>query len=439
MPSAEAPGHAHRRGRSRPRGFVLVAVGAAVAVAAAGWFVALPSGSDDQPATASEPGETRRRETPEPPAPASADQLLGPGPVAVLDPDARWRVAATGNRPARGAVYYRCNRDRAADPRRAAAYVRTYEADGRRTQVAVEALEVSRTGRAARRAHARLLEWYAGCQVPRVQLVDSARIARPGPDVTVLVLRRWSDPVRTVTVGVTRSGPVSAVVVHEVEGSREGAPRGFARVVGTALREVCDTSGGSCYTGRRLRAVPPPPTGETPGFLGVVDLPPVARLHTPWVGTRPMPADPNIAATLCDRASFTGPEVTWARSRTFVLPRARLPTRFGISQTTAVLRTPRAAADLVDDVSARIRACPDDQLSAAVDPTGAVRSGKASGRAWRLTYELPSGEVSYRVGLVAGGSAITQVTFSPTPRADVEPATFERLLLRAGQRLDELD
>jgi len=57
---------------------------------------------------------------------------------------------------------------------------------------------------------------------------------------------------------------------------------------------------------------------------------------------------------------------------------------------------------------------------------------------WRLTYELPAGAVFYRVGLVRNGGAVSQVTFSPTPRTDVGPAAFARLLVRAGVRLDEL-
>ncbi len=443
--AAPMPSTVRRQGRRQQRrGAVLVAAGTAAALAGAGLFVTTPAPAGEDTVVAPERRQIGESvlpvSEPDPPV-VDAGQLLDSDQISRLDRSARWRIASTSTRPGAGAVYPSCNQQPAADLRREAAYVRTFETVGGPAQLAVEAVEVSRTRAAATKAYDRLVRWYAGCQVPRVQLLESYTIPRDGTDVTVLELRQWSDPVRSVSVALTRSGRVTTVLAHEVERRTAADPVTIAQSMRDALAMLCGLRGtgdDECPPRARIRPAPLPPTGEVRGFLGVVDLPPVGRLTTPWVGTDPVSADPNVAATLCDRTDFSGSGVRGERSRAFVMPRGDLPTRFGITQTLGVLGSAAAAADFIADTAGRIRTCPDRQPSASVDSSGTVRAGDVVGRVWRLTYELPRGKVFYRVGLVRNGRALTQLTFSPTAQSDVTPGAFGRLLLRAGERLDEL-
>lgn len=369
---------------------------------------------------------------------ADADQLLDADQISRLDPDVGWRVVSTTTEPPRtGVAYTACRDQAAADLDSTAAHVRTFAArDGR--QWAVEEIEVSASLAAAADAHRRAVQWYAGCQAPRMQLVDSLALRAQGTTVTALELRRWSDPARTVTVAVARSGLVTLTLVHETDAASGPSREGLGQSTLDALAMLCTTSGGPCGLTGRLRPAPLPPTGEPTGFVGVVDLPPVPGVDTPWVGTSADPASVNPAATLCDQTSFDGEGVRGGRSRTLVLPRENLPVQFGISQSVGSVATAAAADRFIDEVAARMASCPDRELGVDVEAVAGLKAGDVSGRIWLVSYELPSGAVDYRVAVVRNGSALTQLTLSPTDTHDVGAAAFERLAVRAGVRLAEL-
>lgn len=441
------------RRRSRPRGLVLLALATGAAVAGAGVLVTdLGRGGPSEvsaPAPTPEPSTdplNREREPELDPEPgATADQLLEASEVDRLDPGARWRVHRRGPRSAGtggsdSPTYLSCPAGRPGDPRRRVVdrYVRTFVAGGGDSQLAVEAVEVAASRSAAADAFDRLVDTYAGCREPRVQLLDSFVLHRPETDVIVLELRRWSAPVRSVTVALTRTGVVTLALVHEVDRSQGATRRAFTRSVIAAVDRLCRTSGGECIGDPVPRPAAPPPAGAEPGFLGAVDLPPVATVQSPWVGTDPAPAGPDVAAALCEGGSFGTDAVQPVRSRTFVLPRAPLPTRFGITQTVAVMGSPAAAGRLVQQTAEQIRTCPDRRLTAAVTGGTTISAGEVHATAWRLTYELARSEVYHRIGVVRAGRVVSQLTLSPTAAADPGLAAFERLLARAGQRLAEL-
>jgi len=333
--TGRAPGRVRRRPRRRA---LLAGAATVLAVAAATVLLTGPDRTGGDVATEPPSREVSEEPSPsasrEPQPGATADQLLDADRVSRLDPAIRWRVVSTRTRTEPPAPLTGCHETAAPDPRRSTVLVRTFDTASPRGQSAVEAIEVSGSTEAAAAAHARLLGAYADCQVPRLQLLDTFRMRRAGTDVTVLELREWTSPVRSVTVALTRTGVVTSVFAHEVEGP-EGPRRGaFESAVEAALGRLCPTTGG-CGRTSGLEPVPPPPTGAARGFLGVVDLPPVARLATPWVGTRTTSADPNVAATLCDRSRFTGPAFARARSRSFVLPGAPCPTGSGSARPSA--------------------------------------------------------------------------------------------------------
>ncbi len=160
-----------------------------------------------------------------------------------------------------------------------------------------------------------------------------------------------------------------------------------------------------------------------------------------WAGTEPSrtPAT-NPAATVCDQADFTGSPFVLARSRSFVMPESHLPQRFGLSETVGLASSPGGAADFVADAVARVQSCPDRELSAQVDTDDAIGSGDVEGHVWQLTFELAdSAEVTYRLGIVRVGGRVAELSFSGTPDADVGGDAFADLVLRAGERLRELE
>jgi len=437
----QSPG---RRRRRRPGRTLLVVIGVGLVLAGGYAYLTGAAPPDTGRTTPGEPLQVASEMGPErdrdrdPRPGAGVDQLLGTDQVDRLDPGGRWRITATGGRPAAGTVYDECATSRSADPRRRAAYTRTFTARGQEQRVLVQAVEVSRTAAAADAAFRRAIGWYAGCQAPRTQLLDSYSLSGPGADAVVLELRRWSSPLRHLTVALTHSGVVNAVLVHEADGAPAAPRRAFSRTVVAAAQRLCRTSGGACLDDPAPRPTAPPPTGEAPGFVGAVDLPAVAGLRTPWVGTAAAPAGPDVAAALCEGGAFIADSLARVRSRTFVLPMEPVPPRFGLTQTVGALGSPRAAARLVAEASARIQGCPDRLPSVSVDGPLVVGDSGVRGRVWRLTYELPRGEVFHRVGLVRNGRAVTQLTLSPTSRLDPGRAAFVRLTLRAGERLAEL-
>ena len=444
MPRAAA---IRQQGQRRRRRSTAAAVAASVgAVVAAGLLVTLPPDAAPVAADRRQVGDAPTAR-PEPPG-ADADQLLLASHLAGLDPRPRtsWRAAGAG-----GDVYSVCQPRPSADPRAREVLVRRYRASSTQRQQAVQAVEVSRTPAAAVTAYQAMVGWYAGCQAPRVQLVSRHLADRAGGAVQILVLRNWQDPARTLTVSVARSGVVVTALVHEVDGMTGPVPRAMAHSTSVALDRLCLTSDGTCGSASRPARASLPPTGEGPGFLGAVDLPPVADLDTVWAGTEPTrtPAD-DPAATPCDQADFTGPPLVSARSRSFVMPEANLAQRFGLSQTVGTARAPGPAARFVADAVARVGTCPDRELSAHVDRHAVVGAGKRSashggsaaeveGHLWRLSFEVAEDtEVSYWLGLVRVGSRVAELSFSGASEADLGGRQFADLVLRAGERLREL-
>jgi hypothetical protein len=176
-------------------------------------------------------------------------------------------------------------------------------------------------------------------------------------------------------------------------------------------------------------------------MLAVVDLPPVAGVDAPWVGTAPRRARTNPAATLCDQANFVRAGAQPARTRTFLAPQARLPSRFGLATTVGVFPTARAATALQLELSGRMAGCEDENLGTAVQPGRPVADRRA--RTWMSTWEVETelsdqASVVFRVGLVRVANRVAEVGFAPTGGNDMTDRDFAALVRRAGARLGEL-
>lgn len=423
-------------GRRHRRNTVMAVAAGSAVVLGGGYLVTAPAQPDpqpDRPAASSRP-------TPAPPSgpTVSADQLLDATSLSTLGDQRDWREQVTSDDLTDQLPLATCARGRFASQRLLAGYTRTFRGDPRRAERAVQTVELTDSAAGAERAYETQLGWYSGCQEPRVQLMESFLARRTDADTTILVLRWWAEPVVTLTVGIARTGSATTTLVHEVRNDGAVDVEAFSDAMDAALGQLCFTTEGRCEASARVTSTRPPSTGEGTGFLGVVDLPPVASIAKAWAGTEPVRWRPNPPATPCEAADFTRAAEP-ARSRDYVIPEAaQIPLTFGISETIARFRSPEAARDFVARTAAAVRAC-DDDPGANVSDGATVRSGPTTAIAWHLSFSVSDDEeVRYRMGMVRNGERVAQVTFSPVGRYDIGNTAYGRLLLRGGQRLAEL-
>ena len=168
-----------------------------------------------------------------------------------------------------------CQEDRYADPDGLGALVRHFPATGKPRLAALQAVEQSATIAAAQAAYTTTVGWYAGCRDERVQLMSAYQVTGVGDQATMLVLRAWSRPVTTYSIGVARTGGLVTSVVRQVADARTQSLRPLARVLAGSVAGLCDQEGaGSCAALPTSKATPPPPAESARGLLQVVDLRP---------------------------------------------------------------------------------------------------------------------------------------------------------------------
>jgi hypothetical protein len=427
--------------RRRAHQLVLAAAAALVALVAVAAYAWAPGGSPAEGLGARRTPTSKPSQTESPRLPVAGDLLDG-SQIRRLGGHG-WRVGRTDANTSGDGINSLCQQRRFADPQGYAALVRTFRASGAPRRSAVQTVEVSRSRAQARRAYATTVGWYADCQVARLQVLTAYQVDRVGDRAEVLTLRVYGDPATTVSVAVARTGSVTTSTV----GTTVGTPPHVGQVVRTledAVRNLCGRSvAGRCVATPTYRAAPPPPAGrgEEKGILATADLPPVGRVDEPWVGTRPTVAHGNPSATTCDRADFRRGGATRTRTRTYLIPEASLPDRFGLSETYGRFRSVPAAARFLSTVRGTVQGCEKRDLSTEVGAERRLtrRSPQADVSQWLLTTTVSRSErVTFRVGLVRVGSSVAQLTFAPAPGADMSEDSFESLLTRAGARLREL-
>ncbi len=430
LPAAE---QLRRQGASRARRRVVSGVVAAVVVTLLGGFLVVQPGSADR----SEPTGPAAR-------PVTEEMLLRAGDVASLDRDQRWREVGTSDNTDGDGINTVCQSSRFADPEGEGTLVRSFASSGEPRRTLLQTVEVSSTAAAARAAYATTLGWFAGCSQARLQLLDSYRVAGLGARAEVLRLRLPTEDgrPRSYVVGLTRSDRITISTVAETRGGASVQVRRAAALLERSVKRLCESDpAGGCPVSTEVRRVLPPPSGEAPGTLAAADLPPVGRVNRPWVGTRPALAQPGDAATSCDRTRFRRAGAPRATSRTYVIPQADLPPRFGVTQTVGTFRDERRARALVDDVVAAMAACEDDDLAASVGQEQEVRDGFRGSTVaiWRLDRELEEDRsIGYWMGVARVGRHATQVLFTPSGDADMDQDTFRAVVNRARDRLLEL-
>ncbi len=263
-----------------------------------------------------------------------------------------------------------------------------------------------------------------------------------GEEAQLLKLRIPNAVRRTYVVGLARTGSLTISTVSESLGAGPVAINQAADTLTDAVRNVCSTDpSGPCPTRVTAAPVLPPPSGETRGTLAAADLPVIGKINKPWVGTRPVPARPNIAATTCDKANFVRAGAPRAATRTFLIPQARLPRRFGITETVGAFASAGKAHALVRNISTAMAGCEKKDLGAKVSAEDLQPHGYRGSEyaLWRLDSEIDTKtSVGFWMGVARVGRYVAQVNFTPTGADDVDEDTFQALVTRARDRLFEL-
>ena len=431
-----------RAGRKRRHSHA--AIGAAVATVAAiasGAFVYQPDEVQASDAHLVKPTPTLEVEEPEEVLPTGG-QLLDHHQIERLGSSQKWSATDTSDNTAGKGINTICQQSRFADPNGLSALVRKFQARGKPSRSAVQTIETSKSETQAEEAFATTVGWYAGCQVGRLQLLRAYRVDNIGDQANVLVVRVWKKPVTTYSVAVARIGRVVTSTVGKTVGAEPPPPQQVTQSLADAVSMLCAKSGSAdCARTPTFARVPPPPSGDEPGILSVGDLPPVGRINEPWVGISPQRARENPSVTVCDRANFVRSGASKSRTRTFLIPGAKLPSRFGLSETYGVFGSPRAADRFLTDVRRRVANCEDEHLATDVRNPATFRDARPSMEmsTWDIATEISENEtVLFRLGFVRVGNMVAQLNFAPTQRNDVSARAFKELVARAGARLQEL-
>lgn len=434
-----------RAGAARRRTHTVIGVGATVAaLVVTGTLVTDAAGvrptlSRERMTDAG--ASTHSRNAPEP-VDLPEDALLPVEDVARLVPGTGWTVTDTDDNTGGDGLVMPCQQNRYADPGNAAALLRTFDTAGTKTPASVsQATEVSTSDRAARRGFDTAVSWFAGCQDDRAQLMETHAVDGVGDEAMLVLLRTWAQPESVVVAGVARTGMITTTTVTQSRVGKEPSQKDVAELLGEAVDGLCEQpDGGTCATVARLRAVPPVPVAPVPAMLAEVDLPPVAGVARPWVGTEPQQARTNAAATSCDGADFSSGSMSNNVTRTFLIPEAKLADQFGLTETVGSLPE-KKAREFVANVRAKLVACAnsDRHLGTDIERVLHAAGEHRDITVWHLTTEVTDDTtVQFLMGIVRDGTSIAQVGFVPDGKATISNDAFDALVKRALARLDAM-
>ncbi|MBS43307.1 MAG: hypothetical protein CMH83_09130 [Nocardioides sp.] len=448
-----------RAGGARRRTHTAVGVAGAVAVVVGSGFAVTDAAgerptldrADAAPPSASTTPTPTAEPTSDAPEPLTLDSAaMLPASALTSRYDGRWRVERTGDNHAGTGLVVPCQQDRYADPNGRDALVRVLAPRGEQRErgAAVrdvtQLTELSSTKKAARRTWRTAADWYAGCTNERVQLLATRTPEGVGDQAVQLVLRSWDDPVTTYVVGVARSGEYTTTVFERVPGDGTPERRRAAGVLAEAVQDLCALDeGGTCASDDPpLETADPLPVGAEPSLLSSVDLPPVSGVGRPWAGTEASRPTSNDAATNCDQTSFTGSfrgaRFTRPRTRTFVIPKAKLPDEFGLTETAAALPRKRARA-LVEQVRDDLSSCSDGDLATDVERIRSSSSDRSDQTVWRLEVQVSENRtLTFWMAILREDTAVGQLGFVPGGDRTITREDFLALADRAQARLQRM-
>lgn len=369
--------------------------------------------------------------------------LLKPGQLSRLAPARRWRTISTTDNTEGSGLVLPCQATRFADRQGQGTLIRSFAARAAPKQPRLQAwqlTELSSNNQRARRAFQALQGWFASCSAPRMQLLGTRTVSGVGDAATLFLLRSWRSPVTTYVVGVARTGRVTTTAVSARADTSSPNLQTYGTWLAAAVNTLCGQPGtGSCAAPPSTKPTDPPPTGLVPGMISEIDMPPAAGVQRPWVGTEPAAAVQNFAATQCDETSFGKAQgVTNALTRTFVVPGARLPDEFGLTQTVGTLPAAKAAGFFAG-IRNRIESCGQEENGTDIETLARRQSGPDELMVWRMLIQVSDQEtVPYLMGIARRGTAVSQLGFYPAGTKTMGPDAFTTLVNRAQRRLSLL-
>lgn len=440
-----------RAGATRRRTHTVIGVAATVAALVVAGTLVSDSGGvrptlarERVAGTAAQPRPTATP-TPEPPD-LPPDALLAAKDVRQATPGTAWTEVRTDDNSSGDGLVIPCQAERYADPKGTAALVRTFApATKKGTPVphaaatAVQAAQASRSEKAAGRGYAAALDWFADCRDDRAQLLATRAVAGVGDEAMLLVLRTWDGEGSTVVAGVARTGELVTTTVTRTPVGRTPSASRSAGLLADAVSGLCHLDGaGSCAGTPRLRLAAPVPAAPVPGMLAEVDLPPAHGVRKPWVGTEPRQARTNAAATHCDQTDFSAKPITNNVTRTFLVPGAKLPAQFGLTETVGSLPKKKAAA-FVDRVRSRLASCSTKQMGTDVTAVKKIATKDRDLSVWHVSVEINDHQtVDYLMGVVRDGTSVAQIGFVPAGKVGFSPGAFVGIVERALARLSAM-
>jgi DNA-directed RNA polymerase specialized sigma24 family protein len=388
----------------------------------------------------------------EPPPPTLTDATMLTASQLGARYDRTWSVARTDINDEGTGLVLPCQLERYADPRGAAAMVRTFDSEPPRRgggdagpTRAVQLTEASSSLTRAKRTFRTTTSWFGDCRDERVQLLATGEPRQVGDQAVQVVLRSYARPQRTYVVGVARTGVYTTTTVLAADVTDDPGVTGrraAARLLSGAVDRLCSLpDAGACGDGEAsIAARPPLPAGVAPAMLSEIDLPPVPGVAESWVGTEPRTPLTNDAASSCDstsfRGEFDGAAFTNNATRTFVIPEADLSTEFGLTETVGSLPGGRAAA-LVEEVRRALGRC--DDLSTDVTQVARADGRDTSLTAWRIELEVTDNRtVTFLMSVVRDGTSVAQLGLLPDTPDDLGTEAFVALSQRALERLGRL-
>lgn len=386
---------------------------------------------------------------PPPPPPrvgklVSTRMLLTPPQLATLSPKLTWQLTSTSDNTTGTGINTDCQASRFADPDGLGTWVRKFATPGTNPTTLVQTVEISNSPGAARKAYATTLGWYAGCAAARVQLIDAYTVSGVGEQAQILRLRIPDKQDRSFTVGIARTGALTTSTVVESQSDTPTDAQLVSTVLASSVKDLCISKVASgCVTTVSTVATLPPKSGETVGMLAIADLPTIATVAYPWLGTDPVDASTfNAAATPCDNANFAGSGAVRPVTRTFLIPQANLPKRFGLTETIGRFSSSTAAVAFADQVISRLKTCPKRELGSTVTQQ-TVKVGAASGTTyalWRIQSQVNKqrDQIMYWMGIARVGQYVAQINLTPVAPYDVSQPAFLALVTRARDRLFEV-
>ncbi len=365
--------------------------------------------------------------------PITTDALVTREQVNRAIPGRQWRI--TGTDPAQGRTLP-CQQRAYADPKALTSLVRNFTTRRREGQpqlAAVQAVELSADDAAAAQGFTTTTSWFAGCTMSRTQLLGVRRVNGLGDEAEQYTFQAWGKPRATMVLGVARTGRITTVALTRASGSSRPDRAANLRMLVSAVDDLCPTAGGGpCSAMPEAVDMPAPPTGSLPMMLSELDLPPVAGVDSPWVGTTPRRALSNLAATGCDQSSFRGRAWRRAATRSFLVPDAQLRDTFGLTETVGRQPGPKAAGTFVQGVRARLDRCSRHDLGTKV----VALADHPDLSAWRVRTQVSDQQVmTFYMGVARVGSAVAQVGFVPDGPHSMTTRQFLALVHRAGERL----